>query len=124
MATFYLLPPRGVLGDFLAESLATLLPGVDCATSARRRLADLLIEGLVLRQDVYLVNREELPADSSAEQGLIDAFGAEPGDEVVEVRVDRRTGAFRHSRWQISEPGEQLGRGNPSPTSHPSRLVG
>ena len=104
MATFYLLPPRSVLGDFLADSLATLLPGVDCATSARRRLADLLIEGLVLRQDVYLVNREELPAGESIECGLIDGFGAEPGDEVVEVRVDRRSGGFRHQRWQIGEP--------------------
>lgn len=109
MATFYLLPPRPTLGDFLARSLESLLPGLACEGAGRRQLAELLLQGLVLRENVYVVHREELPAGESVEDGLVHAFGAEDGDEVVEVRVDRRGEGCRHLRWRIGETMRQVG---------------
>jgi hypothetical protein len=96
MATFYLLPARGVLGDTVADSLGMFLPGVDWTTSARDRLAELLVQTLELRDEVFLVFRDELPGGAGAESALVDGYGAEPGDEVVEVRP-----GLPSRRWRI-----------------------
>lgn len=96
MATFYLLPARGVLGDHLADALGGCLPGVDWTTTARQRLAELLVLTLELRDEVFLVFRDELPRGAAPESALIDGYGAEPGDEVVEVRP-----GLTSRRWRI-----------------------
>ena len=68
MSIFYLLPPRPVLGDRLANFLHTLLPGLDWDVAARLRLAEMLHTAAQSRDDVYVVHREDLPANVSALQ--------------------------------------------------------
>lgn len=96
MATFYLLPARGLLGDHLADTLGAFLPGVDWTSRARQRLAEVLLQTLELRDEVFLVFRDELPRDGGAESALVDGYGAEPGDEIVEVRP-----GLPSRRWRV-----------------------
>jgi hypothetical protein len=102
MATFYLVPPRAVLGDRLADALAALLPGLGLDAGQRSRLAEAVLEALEGRPDVFVVGRDELPPGESAQRALIDGYGAEAGDEVVEVRPAARPGEFTSRRWPIS----------------------
>src|SRR4051812_20750327 len=99
MSTFYVLPHRAVLGDFLADCVAALLPGLDWNMADRRRLAETLTEDVGRRDGVFLVSREDLPPGEYPEKGLVDGFGAEPGDEVIEVLRGGRAGEFRSQRF-------------------------
>jgi hypothetical protein len=96
MATFYILPPRPFLGRCYAAYLQTLFPDLTWDDAALSELADCLSSIAADRQDVYVVFREELPEDDDVAQGLADGFGAEPGDEVIEVRVGRNV-----HRWRL-----------------------
>jgi hypothetical protein len=98
MATFYLLAARAVLGDHLADLLGALMPGVEWTVQVRRRMAELLLESLELSDEVFLVFRDELPRGTPVESALVEGYGAEPGDEVVEVRSGHPT-----RRWRISQ---------------------
>jgi hypothetical protein len=100
MSTFYILPARPVLGDHVADCFAKLLPGVVWDCHARRHLADTLIDSLVIRPDVYLVAKDDLPADEAVETVLIDGYGASPGDEIVELHPGLQ-GEFFTRRWSI-----------------------
>ncbi len=102
MSTFYLLPPRAVVGDRLADALTALIPGVGFDAAGRSRLAEILLETLAARDDVYLVPRDDLTPGVAPEIALIDGYGASAGDEVVEVRPAARPGEFASRRWRIS----------------------
>jgi hypothetical protein len=99
MATFYLLPPRPLLGEQLGGFLAGLFPGLDWGAALRSGLVESLGEAAARHEGVYVVFREELPDGEDLARALIDGFGAEAGDEVVEVRA----GAAR--RWRVGEAG-------------------
>jgi hypothetical protein len=100
MSTFYLLPPRPLLGERFAGFLGQLFPGLSWDAGRWPELADVV--GAAVRQpDVYLVHREEL-GDEDPERALRDGFGAESGDEVVEVRVGPRPGELTARRWRLS----------------------
>jgi hypothetical protein len=101
MSLFYLLPPRGVLGDRLADVLTVLLPGSNWDVAGRLCLAETVLQALADRPDVFLVSREDLPAGETAQQALVDGYGAAEGDEVVEVRAAARPGEFTSRRWRI-----------------------
>ena len=101
MSLYYLLPPRGVLADRLADSLQSLLPGIDWPIEVRRRLSEMVEAVLAGRPDVFVVHRDELPHGSPPELALIDGFGAASGDEVVEVRHGGRPGEFHSRRWRV-----------------------
>jgi hypothetical protein len=118
MSMFYLLPPRSLLTDRLADQLHSLLPGVDLDVASRDRLWQSISEAL-LGDDVFLVHREDLPPGEAAEQALIDGYGAARGDEVVEVRLAGRPGAFTSRRWRIGAGADSL-----APLSPPARAVG
>jgi hypothetical protein len=96
MATFYVLPPRPFLGRCYAAYLQTLFPGLAWDEAALSGLADRLSAVAADRKDVYVVYREELPEEEDLARGLADAFGAELGDEVIEVRVGREA-----QRWRL-----------------------
>jgi hypothetical protein len=100
MATFYVLPPRPFVGECYASYLRTLFPGLEWARPAWPRLADTLTEAAA-QEGVYVVHREELPEDEEVDQALADGFGAEAGDEVVEVRAGLRPGQFTACRRQL-----------------------
>jgi len=82
MATFYVLPPRACLDDAVAAFLGKLLPGLPAPDW------DQLSERVV-RPDVYLVPRDELPEGEDVSAALAAGFGAEAGDRVVEVALGR-----------------------------------
>jgi hypothetical protein len=105
MATFYLLPPRSLFGELLATHyLSPLFPGLALPRSSWGELADLL-GGLVGSQgEVYVVYREELPPGEDVSRALADGFGAEQGDEIVEVRVAGRSGEVASRRWRLDGP--------------------
>lgn len=101
MSTFYLLPPRPVLGDRLAGFLQALLPGLDWDVATRANLAAAIEAAASAHADVYVVHREDLPEGAHPADALTEAFGAEIGDEVIEVRV-ARAGELTARRWRIS----------------------
>jgi hypothetical protein len=106
MAVFYLLPPRPFLGEQCAGFLQGFFPGLDWDAAARAQLADVFGAALAGRTDVYLVYREDLPPGEAPGRALVEAFGAEVGDEIVEVRPDARPGEVRSRRWRISSSSE------------------
>jgi hypothetical protein len=100
MSIFYLMPPRPFLGDRFAAFLQSFFPGLDWDSSQRITLADVLGEA-VGRGDVYVVFRDDLPREEPLVQALRDGFGAEGGDEVVEVRPGGRSGELITRRWRV-----------------------
>jgi hypothetical protein len=101
MSVFYVLPPRPVLGEAFAGFLQRIFPGLHWDAAMRSNLADALGEAAGGHADVYVVYREDLPPGQAVGQGLADLFGAEPGDEVVEVRPAGRGSELTASRWQL-----------------------
>jgi len=102
MSTFYLLPPRPVLGQRLADFLHLILPGLDWDAATRTNLASAIDAAASIHDGVYVVYREDLPADEHPADALTAAFGAEIGDEVIEVRSGVRAGELVTRRWRIS----------------------
>jgi hypothetical protein len=102
MSLFYLLPPRTVLGDRLAGFLRSILPGLDWDVAMRANLAEAVGAAAGVHADVYVVYRDDLPVGELPGRALVDGFGAEPGDEVVEVRSEGRTGDLVSRRWRVS----------------------
>jgi hypothetical protein len=100
VSTFYVLPPRPVLGDCFARFLQTFFPGLDWDAAGRARLAEVLT-AVLPAADLYLVHREDLPPGEPLARALADVFGAEPGDEVVEVRPAGRPGEMTARRWLL-----------------------
>jgi hypothetical protein len=100
VSTFYLLPPRSLMADHLGDWLSRALPGMDWDVVCRRYLLEMVCVAAT-RPGAYLVHRDELPLGECAERALRDGFGAEPGDEVVEVRMAARVGEFVSRRWAI-----------------------
>jgi hypothetical protein len=102
MSTFYLLPPRPVLGERLANFLHTILPGLDWDVGTRTNLAQAIEAAASVHDNVYVIYREDLPENEHPADALTGAFGAEIGDEVVEVRAGLRAGELVTRRWRIS----------------------
>jgi hypothetical protein len=100
MATFYVLPPRAWLGQRLAASLGLHLPELQQAGSFWTDLAD-AVERACRHDDAYVVYREELPEDEEVARAVIEGFGAEPGDGVIEIL----TGQAAALRWRLSAQG-------------------
>ena len=96
MSTFYLLPPRPVLGQQFVRFLQTYFPGLDLPFADRADMAEAVAAVAGRQPDVFVVFREDLPEGVALQQALLDDFGAEPGDEVVEV-----SGQFVQ-RWCIA----------------------
>jgi hypothetical protein len=105
MSVFYLLPPRPLLGDRLAGLLHGLFPGLDWDSDARSDLAEHLAEAAASRADIFVVYRDDLPPGESPARALVDGFGAEPGDEVVEVRPGGRGEELTARRWRVGGMG-------------------
>jgi hypothetical protein len=85
VSTFYVLPPRPLPARPYAEFLRIVLPGVDLSRVTWGDLAETLGGLLRPRDDVYLLHREDLPEGEPAADALASGFGAEEGDEVIEI---------------------------------------
>jgi hypothetical protein len=101
MSTFYVLPPRPHLGECFAGYLRSLFPGLDWDSASWPELADTLETAVADRAGVYVVFPEELPEDEEVDRALTEVFGAEDGDEVIEVRAGPRPGELRARRWWL-----------------------
>jgi hypothetical protein len=101
MSIFYLMPPRPFLGDRFADFLQTLFPGLSWDSAARASLAETLGEAASAQDGIYVIYRDDLPRAEAPAQALVDGFGAEAGDEVVEVRPGGRPGEVVTRRWRI-----------------------
>jgi hypothetical protein len=101
VSRFYLLPSRPVVGERFACYLKDIFPGLDWPSNAWAELAESLGTVAARRPDVFVVYREELPAGEDAATALTEAFGAEPGDEIVEVLTGSGGGELTTRRWRM-----------------------
>jgi hypothetical protein len=101
VSTFYLLPPRPLLGDRVAEFLASILPGLDWDRDLRTNLAEAVAAAAQVHDDVHVVFRDDLPEGELPSIALAHGFGAEAGDEVIEVRPGGISGSLTARRWRI-----------------------
>jgi hypothetical protein len=101
MSTFYLLPPRPLLGAQFAAYLRTMFPGLDWAAPAHPDLAEMLGDAASRHPDVYVIYREDLPEGEEPARAMAETFGAEAGDVVVEVRTGPAPGGLTARHWQV-----------------------
>jgi hypothetical protein len=101
MSTFFLLPPRPFLGQCVAGYLQPLFPKAEWTGPACEGLVKALTTALERRPDVFVVFQEELPEGESAARALADGFGAEAGDQVIEVRSGSKPGELTAVHWQM-----------------------
>ncbi len=102
MATFYLLPPRPLLGECFARYLQALFPGLTWDRQDWPNLAEGLAAAATCHSDVFVVHREEVPEGEDLSEALVAGFGAEAGDEIVEVRAVPSPGNWVMKRWHIA----------------------
>ncbi len=90
MSTFYLLPPRILAGHQLLALLGL-------AGNQPDRLLELCeaVARAVENGETFVIYREDLPAGEDPAQALVDGFGAEPGDEVIEIRLGEPSRCWR-----------------------------
>ena len=102
MATFYLLPPRSCLEQALGDALSRFLPGLPVPAELWDVLVDRVASAAGWPDDVFLVPRDDLPEGEPISDALVAAFGAEPGDRVIEVALARGPAAAR--TWIVEWP--------------------
>lgn len=98
MATFYVLPPRECLEQAAAEFAGRVFPGLIIPPAAWDAVRDAV---LAANPETYPVHREDLPG-GDVEADLCDGFGAEPGDDVVEVGLAVGQVGPRVRRWAVA----------------------
>lgn len=90
MATFLLLPPRELVEHAVREFAHRLMPGVWPPDDLAELFVTHIIESQPQASEVHVLHREDLP-DSDVIVALVDAFGGEPGDRVVEIGPPRNS---------------------------------
>lgn len=90
MATFYLLPPRACLEQTLGDMLTRFLPGLPLPAESWDTIVDRIGAAAKWPDDVFLIPRDDLPGDEPLDESLVAAFGAEPGDRVIEVSLSQK----------------------------------
>ena len=108
MATFYLLPSRLALGQLFGEFLSEVFPGLNWQRAAWPDLAETVGAAGASHPGVYVVFREDLADEHDPEAALARDFGAEPGDEIIEVRCA-----------DLAIRRRQIGAGTPPLTASP-----
>jgi hypothetical protein len=101
MSTFYVLPPRPHVGRSFAAFLQTWFPDLDWPRDAWADLAEALAAAAGDHPDVYVVYRDDLPEGEEPGRALADGFGAEEGDEVIEVVPGGGPAEVTARRWQV-----------------------
>lgn len=101
MATFYLMPPRPLLGRKFGEFLSGMFPDQRWESSDWADLAEALAGAAEGHAGVYVVFAEDLADDAPNVAALRRDFGAETGDDVVEVKPTRIPTEWNVNRWRI-----------------------
>jgi hypothetical protein len=107
MSTFYLLPSRALLGQRFSEFLEAIFPGLHWPRGDWANLAETLGLTALAQPGVYVIYREDVPEGVRLEEALRADFGAEAGDEVVEVMLGGRLAPLAVRRWRLDEPQRQ-----------------
>jgi hypothetical protein len=102
MSTFYVLPPRPTLGQHFGRFLTSMFPGLTWESAVWRDLAEALGAAAQGYPDVFVVYREDLPPEGDTAATLTGSFGAEPGDEVIELQPEGADGAMSARRWRVA----------------------
>jgi hypothetical protein len=105
MSTFYLLPPRPHLARRFTAFLAAWFPGLNWQGSGCADLIEGLAETASRHPDVFVVHREDLPEGEEPIRALIDGFGAEAGDEVIELVSGPEGDPVTSRRWRLPVNG-------------------
>lgn len=98
MATFYLLPSRRTFGQRFGEFLGTAFPGLHWQHHTWPDLAEAVAAFASIQPGAYVVFREDLADELQPEASIVRDFGAEPGDEIIEVHAPGSAGR----RWHIT----------------------
>jgi hypothetical protein len=85
MATFYVLPPRECLEQALSQFCGQVLPGMPVPVDLCEQFLTHWANGLSEMSESLCLHREDLPATGDMQTDLVEAFGAEVGDQVVEI---------------------------------------
>ena len=72
-----------------------LLPGLPLPVESWEAIADRIGSAANWPDDVFLVPRDDLPEGEPVGEALAAAYGAEPGDRIVEVSLARGPSAAR-----------------------------
>ncbi len=89
MSTFLVLPPRELLEHAVTEFADRLLPGLPKPLGLADVLLAHVVAGLPRHEQAFVIYREELPDGADTGSVLQKAFGAEPGDRVLEIGPPR-----------------------------------
>jgi hypothetical protein len=65
-------------------------------------LAETLGQAAAGQADVFVVHREDLPQEDDLAQALADGFGAEAGDEIIEILPVGEPGQVTARRWRLA----------------------
>ena len=104
MAVFYVLPPRSLLAQHFVCYLREVFPGLEWEMPTRIQLTETLESvAKTSRSDVFIVYREEIADEESTVRSLQDGFGAEEGDEVVEILSGGTAGELVAHRWSVQK---------------------
>jgi hypothetical protein len=103
MATFYLLPAPGFLCEVFERQLQALFPGLRWDAGALAQVVAEVSQAAASHSDVYLIQQHDLPVNANVLQTLADAFGAEPGDTVIEMHAGPRLGEWRIRRRVVNQ---------------------
>lgn len=87
MATFYVLPARPLFEQMMDRLLAEWLPTVPGPILPAEELTDLVRTHVERKAEIFIVYRDELPEGVDLIDGLRDAFGAENGDDIIELHL-------------------------------------
>jgi hypothetical protein len=98
MATFYVLPAPGFLAQVYERHLHVLFPGLRWNGETVAHIVTHVSQAAASHPDIYLVRQHELAENTDVVQALVDAFGAEIGDEVIEMHAGPRLGEWRVRR--------------------------
>lgn len=85
MATFFVIPPRECLEQAVVEFLGRVLPMVPTSPAVVESFLGALELEANRAEDVFFVHREDLGGFDDPVRELIESFGAETGDKVVEI---------------------------------------
>lgn len=101
MATFYLLPPRPLMAQHFVTFLQSVFPGLQWDTPTRQNLTEALEAAATCRPDVFVIFREDLPEEEPALVTLMEAYGAEEGDEVIDIQASEGSGRLVPRQWEV-----------------------
>lgn len=102
MATFLVLPPREVFEYSVNDFLGKVMPGFPIPDGMWERIVRDMTAGRDTSDSnpLFVLHREDL-SDEDVAESLVNGFGAERGDAVLEIDSPRQAGPGRSRTWRI-----------------------